>query len=91
MSEEISLRELVKRLGITSHTAVYKAIGAGRIKQLANGKFLWPEVKDDWENNRDISKVRDENILAKSSNSESAAMFVKARLKNEYLKGKRQD
>lgn len=60
MSELIPVREAARRLGV-SHTAVSKAINAGRITvadRLANGRVMlkWPDVGEEWVANSDGSK-----------------------------------
>lgn len=60
MSELIPVREAARRLGV-SHTAVSKAINAGRItvaERLANGRVMlkWPDVGEEWVANSDGSK-----------------------------------
>lgn len=54
-SENISIREAARRLGV-SDTAVRKSIKTGRVSEPDGGMLQWPKVRDQWLANSDSSK-----------------------------------
>lgn len=58
--ELISIREFAKRVRV-SHSVAYRAVKRGRISAEKVGneiKISWPQAKREFEENRDVSKVR---------------------------------
>jgi hypothetical protein len=84
--ELVSLREFGRRIGV-SLSSVQKAVTAGRIYKEPNGKIDYKKQIENWNRNKDVSKVR-EQVNTKTDDDSTVPSFAKAKLAKETYTAK---
>ena len=83
--ELVSLREFGRRAGV-SLSSVQKAVTAGRIHKEPNGKIDYQKQIENWDRNKDISKVR-EHVNTKTEDDLTVPSFAKGKTRERDIHG----